>query len=333
MPHIHYPLTMAAIQTDQLTKSYGKRRGIQDICLTVNPGEILGFLGPNGSGKSTFIRVLMGFLRPTSGTAKILGRDCWRDSSTVRLEIGYVPGDVRLYPWLTLQRALQFVGKIRGTDLRQPGHDLADRFRVEPDLPVRKMSRGNRQKVALVLALVHRPQLVIMDEPASGLDPLMQDTLADCLREMSSDGRTVLFSSHTLSEVESLCNRVAIVRDGIIVASESLAVLRSRAPRTVTVTFDSPQAAAATRWPDFVSLVQTVDSVCRLQLNGAATQLIRWAVTQPVVDMEISAPSLEGVFRGYYGGNATIDGQNRNQITPSEPDPRASPRPEGAIAE
>ena len=226
---------MAVIEINNLTKCYGTRRGIQNIGLSVKPGEIFGFLGPNGAGKSTTIRVLLGFLRATSGTARILGHDCWARSATVRQHVGYVPGDVRLYSWLTLHQALKFVGEVRNSDTLRHGTELAERFDLEPDLPVRKMSRGNRQKLALVLALAHRPQVAILDEPTSGLDPLMQNVLMEYMREMVNEGRTVFFSSHTLSEVETSCERVAIIRDGVIVACDELETLRRHAPRVVRI--------------------------------------------------------------------------------------------------
>ena len=291
---------MSVIETVGLTKSYGGRRGIQDVSLSVTAGEIFGFLGPNGSGKSTTIRILMGFLRASSGTAKILGADCWKSGQSVRQQCGYVAGDVRLYPWLTTRRALGFIGQVRGIDLMPGGLALAERFRLEVDLPVRQMSRGNRQKVALVLALVHRPPLIILDEPTSGLDPIMQDTLATCLREAAGQGRTVFFSSHTLSEVEVLCDRVAIVRDGAIVANERLDVLRQSAPRTVTVVFESTDAASAVEWPDFISFRHRDRARCQLHMNGEAGRLIAWAAQQPIRDIDISPPSLEAVFRSHY---------------------------------
>lgn len=296
-------MAMAVIEIDQLTRSYGRRRGIQGISLSVKPGEIFGFLGPNGAGKSTTIRVLLGFLKASSGTATILGRDCWKHSTAVRADVGYVSGDVRLYPWLTLKRALQFVGEVRHTDIRPFGMELAERFRLESDLPVRKMSRGNRQKVALVLALAHRPQLAILDEPTSGLDPLMQDALMDCLREMATEGRTVFFSSHTLSEVEALCERVAIIREGAIVACEEIEELRRRAPRVVHVTFDSDEAVNRVQWPDFVRLQNCYGRTCELHMDGPATKLADWCAQQPLADIDISPPSLEAVFRQYYNGS------------------------------
>lgn len=296
---------MSVIETDSLTMSYGARRGIRDVSLSVNPGEIFGFLGPNGAGKSTTIRLLCGFLKASSGSARILNHDCWQDSTTVRQQIGYVSGDVRLYPWLTLNRALQFVGEVRQTDIQTYGRELAQRFRLEPDLLVRKMSRGNRQKVALVLALAHRPQLAILDEPTSGLDPLMQDVLTECLREMAEDGRTVFFSSHTLSEVEALCARVAIVREGSIVACEDIEQLRRRAPRVAHVTFDSEESARTAEWPDFVRFQNRFGNVCHLHMDGTATRLAAWAAQQPIADLDISPPSLEAVFRRYYSDSAT----------------------------
>jgi len=291
---------MSAIETQHLTKSYGARRGIRDIELSVNPGEIFGFLGPNGAGKSTTIRVLLGFLKASSGSATILGHDCWKDSTHARQVIGYVSGDIRLYPWLTLDRALKFVGLVRKTDIRPFGLELAERFQLERHVPVGRMSKGNRQKLGLILALAHRPQVAILDEPTSGLDPLMQDVLGECLREMADEGRTVFFSSHTLSEVETLCKRIAIVRDGSIVACEDLDTLRNQAPRIVRITFESAIAASSVQWPDFVRLQQHRKAVCELQINGSAVKFISWAAGQPIVDISVSRPNLETVFRKFY---------------------------------
>ncbi|APZ96852.1 ABC transporter ATP-binding protein [Fuerstiella marisgermanici] len=291
---------MSVLVTHSLCKSYGARRGVNDINLTVDHGEIFGFLGPNGAGKSTTIRLLMGFLKPSSGTATIFGKDCWTDSESVKRDLGYVAGDVRLYPWLTARRAFRIVGEIRHQDLFEEGLKLAERFRLEPDLPVRKMSRGNRQKLALVMALAHRPKLVILDEPTSGLDPLMQDTLADCLKEMASEGRTIFFSSHTLSEVESLCDRIAIVRDGRIVADEKLATMKQRAPRSVILTFATDEAATLCETPEFLHKQKQTANQIHLQLHGPAIELTNWAATQTITDISIGPPNLESLFRRYY---------------------------------
>ena len=213
---------MSIITTQALSRRYGRRLGIESANLEIGAGEIFGFLGPNGAGKTTTIRLLLGFLRPTYGCASIIGLDCWQESPRIKREVGYLPGDLRLYPWLTAHRALKIIGLVRGVDLYAAGADLAERFQLELDLPVRKMSRGTRQKLGLVMALAHKPRLLILDEPTSGLDPLMQVELAKCLRELAAVGHTVFFSSHTLSEVEALCDRVAIVRKGRIIADETL---------------------------------------------------------------------------------------------------------------
>ena len=295
---------MSVIATQQLSKCYGLRRGVDDVDLRVGAGEIFGFLGPNGAGKSTTIRLLLGFLKASSGNATVFGQDCWSDSATIKQEVGYVAGDVRLYPWLTARKALQIVGEIRGRDILSDGLQLSDRFRMEPDLPVRRMSRGNRQKVALMMALAHRPKLVVLDEPTSGLDPLMQDTLADCLRELAAAGHTVFFSSHTLSEVESLCDRIAIVRDGQIVVNEQLSRLKARAPRTAVVTFESATVANSVTVPDFITIQSRSNKELQIQITGAAVELTHWAAAQPIIDLSVGPPNLEHLFRQYYKGNA-----------------------------
>jgi ABC-2 type transport system ATP-binding protein len=291
---------MSVIATQHLTKSYGGRRGVDDVNLRVSAGEIFGFLGPNGAGKSTTIRLLLGFLKASSGSATVMGHDCWADSARIKRHVGYVAGDVRLYSWLTVRKALQIVGEIRGMDLYDAGMRLAERFRLEPDLPVHKMSRGNRQKVALVTALAHRPKLVVLDEPTSGLDPLMQDTLGDCLRELATAGHTVFFSSHSLGEVESLCDRVAIVRDGQIVVDESLTRLKDRAPRTAVATFESATVADTVVAPDFATVQSRSKNELRVQLTGSSVKLTQWAASQPIMDLSIGQPNLEYLFRQYY---------------------------------
>ena len=307
---------MPIIETRDLTLSYGQRRGISGVNLQVEAGEIFGFLGPNGAGKSTTIRILMGLMQATSGTARIFGMDCWRDGPQIRCDVGYVAGDVRLYSWLTTRTALKIASQVHGRNLMAFGLQLAERFRLEPDLAVRKMSRGNRQKVALVLALAHQPQLAILDEPTSGLDPLMQDSLMACLREMAGQGRTVMFSSHTLSEVEMLCHRLAIVRDGQIVEDCRVQQLKQRAPRHVMLRLQ-PGQAIPEAWPDQVSLVylpgrpeenvagfriepEMKDRTILLELTGSSAELVQWAGSQGFDDVMIGPPALEELFRKYY---------------------------------
>lgn len=291
---------MPVLTATQLTKSYGDRRGINEVNLELAAGEIFGFLGPNGAGKSTTIRLLLGFLKSDSGTARILGHDCWDHSALIKQQIGYVPGDVRLYPWLTARRAFQIVSGIRGKPLMDAGLQLAEEFHLEPDLPVRKMSRGNRQKVSLVLALVHRPALIILDEPTSGLDPLMQELLIGRLRKLAGEGCAVFFSSHTLGEVETLCDRVAIVRDGRIIADTALPELKERAPRRVELHFQSGDDAAACQLPPGTEGRQQTEATIVTSLTGGSTNLVQWAAQQPLADLCIGPPNLETLFRSYY---------------------------------
>lgn len=291
---------MNAIATEQLSLSYGKRTGIEGVDLRVPQGEIFGFLGPNGAGKTTTIRILLGLLKPSQGSAQIFDQDCWSQSAEIKQGIGYLPGDLRLYPWFTGRRALRIVSSVRGKDLAVRGQELLERFQLDGNVPVRKMSRGMRQKLGIVLALVHEPQLVILDEPTSGLDPLMCDELYGCLRELTSTGATVFFSSHALSEVELLCNRVAIVRGGKIIADETMDALRKRVHRSVVLRYRDAEVAARIVMPDFLQLEQRSDNVCRCLLTGTTSKLIAWAAGQPLEDLSVSPPSLESLFRRFY---------------------------------
>ncbi len=287
------------IVAERLGKRYGSRIGLAGVDLAIGAGEIFGFLGPNGAGKTTTIRLLLGLVRPTSGTARVLGHDCWRESARLKAEIGYVPGDLRLYSWMTARSALRTSGAIRGRDLLPRGLALAERFRLEVDVRVRKMSRGMRQKLGLLLALAHEPRLLILDEPTSGLDPLMQDELARCLRERAAQGHTVFFSSHTLSEVEHLCDRVAIVREGSIVADETLDSLRARARRLVTMHLPEGTSAEASL-PERLTITRSTGSLWTCAWEGPAAELIAWAHQHGVRDMTIGPPDLETAFRSYY---------------------------------
>jgi ABC-2 type transport system ATP-binding protein len=283
-----------------LTRRYGRRVGVEAIDLSIERGQIFGFLGPNGAGKTTTIRLLLGFLRPTSGRAAILGLDCWSQRSAISRHVGYLPGDLRLYPWMTGHRALRVSGLIRGADLAVAGQALGERFRLEMNLRVRKMSRGMRQKLGLILALAHKPQILVLDEPTGGLDPLIQDELMDYLRELAADGHTIFLSSHTLSEVEQLCDRIAIVRDGTIVADESLEALRGRAQRSVTILFPDSGSADRTEPPAFLKLDSRIGRRWQGRLEGPAPPLIRWAAEQSLEDIEISPPNLDSLFRRFY---------------------------------
>jgi ABC-2 type transport system ATP-binding protein len=291
---------MSIIRTEQLSRRYGRRVGIEAADLNVGEGEIFGFLGANGAGKTTAIRLLMGFLRPSHGRATIFGLDCWRDSARIKRDVGYLPGDLRLYHWLTGRTALNIFGRVRHADLRARGTALAERFQLEMDLRVRNMSRGTRQKLGLILALAHEPRLLILDEPTSGLDPVMQSVLANYLQELAAAGHTVFLSSHTLSEVETLCDRVAVVRQGRVIADETLQSLRSRARRTVQLVFKDAESAARATLPDSLTVVYRDGRNFHCELEGPSPPLIQWAARQAIEDVAISPPNLQSLFRKYY---------------------------------
>jgi len=290
------------IDLQALTRSYGSRRGVEAVDLQVPEGVLFGFLGPNGAGKTTAIRVLLGLLRPTFGTARIMGLDCWHASARIKADVGYVPGDLRLYPWLTGESALRLVGAVRRRDVMKGGRELAQQFDLDLKVRVRDMSKGMRQKVGLIIAMAHDPRLLILDEPTSGLDPLMQDLFRDLLRERCARGRTVFFSSHSLGEVEQLCDRLAIVREGRIVADASLADLRAKAGHEVTMRFRD--AAAAEREPPaFLKGLVRNGLTWTAMLDGPPDPLIRWLAMLPPLTIDvltIGRPDLEALFRRYY---------------------------------
>jgi len=291
---------MDVVMVERLTKNYGRRVGVEGLNLRVPEGTMFGFLGPNGSGKTTTIRVLLGFLKPSAGEARVFGLDCWRDSARIKAEVGYLPGDLRLYPWLTCRKAVRLFGRVRGRDLTKAGADLAEEFGLDPNVRVRAMSRGMRQKLGLILALAHRPRLLILDEPTASLDPLMQDKLYGRLRAVVSAGGTVLLSSHTLNEVEDLCSRVVILRSGRLVADESLDRLRSQARRKVTIRWRSVEDALRGSPPDGVDWIERGASHWRGVVRGPMTHLLRWAAEQPIDDFTLESPDLAEIFRGFY---------------------------------
>ena len=233
---------MSAIETAGLTKYYGEARGIEDVTLTVEPGEVFGFLGPNGAGKTTTIRTLLDLLHPSRGSARVFGLDSRRDSVAIRARLGNLPGDFGYGKRSSGREALAVLARLRGHDDLSRAEELARRFRAELDRPLGQLSRGNRQKIGLILAAFHRPELLILDEPTSGLDPLMQEEFLALLREERERGCAIFLSSHELDEVERVCDRVGIIRGGRLIAVERIADLLEKTTehRRVDVEFAEP---------------------------------------------------------------------------------------------
>jgi len=299
----------STIQIKSLTRRYGARRGIEDVCLSIPAGSLYGFLGPNGAGKTTTIRVLLGFLRATSGSATIMGLDAWRDSARIKVDVGAIPGDLRLWNWLTGNLALRLFGQIRGVDIRARGRALAEELELDLRVKVRAMSRGMRQKLGLILALAHDPKVLILDEPTTALDPLMQDRLRAILRRMAHAGTTVFFSSHTLSEVEDLCERVAIVRKGLIVADSTLTELRATARHDVDIVWDVASGGGAPeRAPEYLRLSRQTADRWIGTLDGDVNPLLAFLAAKRVADVRIAKPDLETLFRRYYDNDDTSEG-------------------------
>jgi ABC-2 type transport system ATP-binding protein len=289
---------MHAIYAENLTKHYGDTIALQDVNLTVEPGEVYGYLGPNGAGKTTTIRLLLGLHRPSTGRAEIFGTDAWGDPVRAHKRIAYVAGEPYLWPSLTAQETLEFLANVHGGTDRGYRDALVDRFELDPRKKVRALSKGNRQKVQLVAALATRADLLILDEPTSGLDPLMEVAFRDCAREAKERGQAIFLSSHILSEVEALCDRVGILRAGRLVDEGTLAALRHLHAQTVDVTFSGPVPPL----PDIdgVHVVSSSGTAIRLQVTGGMAQLISALADRPVETFVSREPSLEEIFLHHY---------------------------------
>ena len=291
-----------AIEAHGLVKSYGAGvRALDGLDVRVERGEVFGFLGPNGAGKTTTIRILLDLLRPDAGQAAVLGMDCQHDSLAVRARVGYLPGDLSLYPGMSARGLMALRQRIGdGSVDRAYAQGLCDRLGVALDTPVRELSHGNKQKVGIVLALMTRPDLVILDEPTSGLDPLVQHEVLAVLREVRDEGRTVFFSSHVLSEVERICDRVGIIRAGRMVVTESVEDVRQRQVHRVEITFAEPVPEGIFSGIAGVSGVTVADGSVRLRVEGDLDGVVKAAAAHHVVAMEVAQPSLEEVFMALY---------------------------------
>lgn len=296
----------AAIRTEKLTKWYGRARGIIGVDLEVHPGEIFGFLGPNGAGKSTTIRLLLDLIRPTSGRAEVLGLDIHRDRLAIDRRVSYLPGELALYGDLTGSQTLEYLGNLRGAPDHAYRAELVGRFELDPSKKVKSMSRGNKQKVGLVAAFQDRPELLILDEPTSGLDPFVQLEFERLAREFRTEGRTLFVSSHMLPEVEHLCDRVGIVREGRLLALESIAALKERALQRLEIDFVGPVPADLFAGVPGVRDLTITDGRLRCTVLGSIDALVKRAATCEVRTIRSIEPSLEEIFLAYYGAGDEV---------------------------
>jgi len=295
---------MSVIETEKLTKSYGSHRGIVDVDLAVEQGEVYGFLGPNGAGKTTTIRLLLDLLRPTSGRARVFGIETTTDPVAIHRRIGYLPGEFALFDRLTGGQTIEYFANLRGGVDRRYQADLVERFDLDPSRRFKEYSKGNKQKVGLVIALQHRPDLLVLDEPTSGLDPLVQQTFFAFLRDTVAEGRTAFLSSHILGEAEKTCDRVAIIREGRIVAVDRVETLRDQAHHQVELRFAQPVPASTFASLPGVTDVVAVDNGLRMRVMGSMAPVVEAAAHRGLVDFETREPSLEETFLGHYGREA-----------------------------
>ena len=290
-----------AVLLEKLTKYYGAQRGVIDLDLEVMPGEIFGFLGPNGAGKSTTIRILMDLIRPTSGKVTVLGLDAQADSIALRRRVGYVQSDPVLYGNLSGRELIAYIADLRGgVDQQIVGH-LVQRLNCDLSRRIDTLSLGNRQKLVVIQAFMSEPDVLVLDEPTSGLDPLMQEEFERMMSEVKSEGRTIFLSSHMLAEVEDVCDRVGIIRDGRLVAVEDVNALKSKRLRSIEIEFGGRISPG-----DFANLagVQNMtvsDGSLRCDIVGSLDPLFKAAARYEVVNVTTRDPSLEEIFLAYYG--------------------------------
>lgn len=291
-----------AIHTEGLTKFYGKERGIVDLDLDVYEGEVFGYLGPNGAGKTTTIRLLLDLLRPTRGTSRVLGKHPYFDGVGVRSDIGYLPGELALYGNLSGEQLLTYISHLRKMDGLGDAPRLAEQLELDLSRPVGDLSSGNKQKVGLVQAFMDRPKVLILDEPTGGLDPLMQQEFYRLVHEAKGEGRTVFLSSHVLSEVERIADRVGIIRQGKMVVVEQLETLKERAPRRLELHFAAPVSGSDFEALDNVEDVAVDGSVMSCRVVGSLDELIKVAARFEVTNVVSHEADLEELFLQYYRG-------------------------------
>lgn len=269
---------MNVISIENLTRDYGRGKGIFDVSFQVGKGEVFGFLGPNGAGKTTTIRHLMGFIKSKSGKCTINGLDCWADRAAIQKNLGYIPGEISFFDEMTGTEFLNFVARYRGVETENRKKELLEYFELDPKGKVKKMSKGMKQKIGIVAAFMHDPQILILDEPTSGLDPLMQSRFVELIETEKKRGKTILMSSHMFEEVERTCDRVGIIREGKLVAVDSIDALRKRHVQTYTVTLATEENARA--------FAKDFHGTC----EGLTVQVT-------------AKQSLEDIFMNYYGGD------------------------------
>jgi len=293
---------MSVCEVHDLTRDYGKGRGVFELSFSINQGEVFGFLGPNGAGKTTTIRHLMGFLKPEKGYCRIGGKDCWKNRTEIQKNLGYIPGEMVFFDDMTGTDFLSFMERYRKIKSGNRTKELIDRFELDPRSKLKKMSKGMKQKVGIVAAFMHDPEVLILDEPTSGLDPLMQNRFIELVLEEKARGKTILMSSHMFEEVERTCNRVAIIKSGKLVAMDEVETLKAAQARKYIITLENEEAAAAFASEGLRITDHSQNQVTVIVQNNIK-ELISVMNRYPVTNIITPNQSLEEIFMQYYGGN------------------------------
>lgn len=283
------------IKTESLTKYYGKSRGIMDVDLSIDEGDFFGFIGPNGAGKSTTIRILLGLISPTKGTAEIFGKDVTKEKRAILADIGYMPSETMFYHNRKAREIIKLSADLRNRDCASEAAALCERLSLDPEKKISQLSLGNRKKVSIVCALQHKPKLCVLDEPTSGLDPLIQGEFYKILEERNKAGVTIFLSSHVLSEVQKHCRRAAVIREGRLLVSDNIKNLGRTEAKRVTVKGMETLPAM-----EHVRNVKKIDDKIRFLYNGEPNALLRALSQLPLTDIEITEPDLEEIFLHYY---------------------------------
>lgn len=295
-------MTTNVIEIRQLTKDYGNNRGIFDVSLSVKKGEVFGFLGPNGAGKSTTIRHLMGFIQADQGSCQINGLDCLRDHARIQQALGYLPGEIAFMDDMTGLEFIKFMAKMKGmTDLTR-AYELIERFELNPQGKIKKMSKGMKQKIGIICAFMHDPELLILDEPSSGLDPLMQNRFIELVLEEKQRGKTIFMSSHIFEEIERTCDRTAMIKDGRLISIEELQTLKASKHKTYQITF-ATQELAEQFMDEGVECKQVESTVIKVVPRNNLNYLLATLSRYDIIDLDITKPTLEELFLHFYGGD------------------------------
>ena len=295
-------MTTNVIEIRQLTKDYGNNRGIFDVSLSVKKGEVFGFLGPNGAGKSTTIRHLMGFIQADQGSCQINGLDCLRDHARIQQALGYLPGEIAFMDDMTGLEFIKFMAKMKGmTDLTK-AYELVERFELNPQGKIKKMSKGMKQKIGIICAFMHDPELLILDEPSSGLDPLMQNRFIELVLEEKQRGKTIFMSSHIFEEIERTCDRTAMIKDGRLISIEELQTLKASKHKTYQITFATQELVEQFMDEGF-ECKQVESNVIKVVPRNNLNYLLATLSRYDIIDLDITKPTLEELFLHFYGGD------------------------------